>query len=196
MWVAWGGCWFVDYIRRFIYKFLNVCPFDYTTVAGSGKVEPVNQVYDTSWMVVVTPTDRPKSDRNRCVIELFCGVVCVVILPFWNFCWCRGFCHRTESDLFLFLLTYINNTYVFCLINNKMIRAWRSNVQYSSTGYIKLSSIQYFVSADKTQLVEHWIDDLEIADSSPLYATIFVRTMFACWHTSYWRIPTMSMTDT
>ena len=25
------------YIRRFIYKFLNVCPFDYTAVAGSGE---------------------------------------------------------------------------------------------------------------------------------------------------------------
>ena len=25
---AWGGCWFVVYIRRFIYKFLNVCTFD------------------------------------------------------------------------------------------------------------------------------------------------------------------------
>ena len=37
---AWCGCWFVVYIRRFIYKFLNVCPFDYTAVAGSGKVGP------------------------------------------------------------------------------------------------------------------------------------------------------------
>ena len=37
---AWGGCWFVVYIRRFIYKFLNVCPFDYTAVAVSGKVGP------------------------------------------------------------------------------------------------------------------------------------------------------------
>ena len=26
--------------RRFIYKFLNVCPFDYTAVAVSGKVGP------------------------------------------------------------------------------------------------------------------------------------------------------------
>ena len=26
-------------IRRIIYKFLNVCPFDYTAVAFSGKVE-------------------------------------------------------------------------------------------------------------------------------------------------------------
>ena len=63
---AWGGCLFVVCIKRFIYKFLNVCPFDYTTVAGSGMVGPV----------------------NRCVIELFCGVVCVVTLPFWHFRWC------------------------------------------------------------------------------------------------------------
>ena len=77
----WGGCWFVVYIRRFIYKFLNVCPFDYTAVAGSGKVGPVNQVSHTSWVVLVSPTDRPKSVRSRCVI-IFCGVVCFVILPF------------------------------------------------------------------------------------------------------------------
>ena len=42
-WFLWplrcGYC-FVVYIRRFIYKFLNVCPFDYTAVAGSGKVGP------------------------------------------------------------------------------------------------------------------------------------------------------------
>ena len=97
---AWGGCWFVVYMR-FIYTFLNVCPFDYTVVAGSGKVGVVNQVNHTSWVAVVTPTDRPKLVRNRFVIELFCGVVCVVILPFWHFCWCRGFCIRTESDVFL-----------------------------------------------------------------------------------------------
>ena len=66
--------------------------------------KPVNH---TSWVAVVTPTDRPKSVRNRCLIELFCGVVCVVTLPFWHFCWCRGFCHRTESDLFLFLISSI-----------------------------------------------------------------------------------------
>ena len=58
--------------------FVLLCPFDYTAVAGSGKVGPVNQVNHTSWVAVVTPTDRPKSVRNRCLIELFCGVVCVV----------------------------------------------------------------------------------------------------------------------
>ena len=41
---TWGGYWFVAYIRRFIYKFLNVCPFDYTAVVGSGKVGAVNRL--------------------------------------------------------------------------------------------------------------------------------------------------------
>ena len=79
---AWSDCWFDVYIRRFIYKFLYVCPFDYTAVAGSGKVGPVIQVNHTSWVAVVTPIDRPKSVRNRCLIELFCGVVCVFTLSF------------------------------------------------------------------------------------------------------------------
>ena len=100
------------YIRRFIYTSLNVCPFDYTAVAGSGKVGlPV--INHTSCMTAVTPTDRPKSVRNdRCLIEPFCGVVCVVTLPFWHFYWCRGFIHRTESDLLLFFRLLIVNEIV------------------------------------------------------------------------------------
>ena len=73
-------------------------------LVGRWARKPVNH---TSWVAVVTPTDRPKSVRNRFLIELFCGVVWVVALPFWHFCWCRGFCHRTESDLFLFLFAYV-----------------------------------------------------------------------------------------
>ena len=59
-------------------------------------------------MAVDTPTDRAKSVRNLCLSKLFCGVVCVVTLPFWHFSWYRGFCHRTESDLFLFVITVWN----------------------------------------------------------------------------------------
>ena len=33
------GCWCLVFTRRIINKFLNVCPFDYTAVAVSGKVE-------------------------------------------------------------------------------------------------------------------------------------------------------------
>ena len=79
---AWGGCWFVVYIRRFINTCLNVCPFDYTVVAGSGKVGPVHQVYHTSWVAVVTPTDRPNLVRNRCVIELFMALFVLSLCPF------------------------------------------------------------------------------------------------------------------
>ena len=75
---------------------LHVC-------CGEWEGGPVNQVNHTSWVAVVTPTDRPKSVRNCCLIELFCCVVCVVTLPFWHFCWCMGFCHRTGSYLLLFV---------------------------------------------------------------------------------------------
>ena len=63
-------------------QILNVCPFDYTAVAGSGKVGPVNKVKYTSWVAVVTPTDRPTSVRNRCVIELFVALFVLSLCPF------------------------------------------------------------------------------------------------------------------
>ena len=66
----------------FIYTFLNVYPFDYTAVAGSGKVGPVNEVNHTSWVAVVPPTDRPKSVRNRCLIEIFVALSVLSLCPF------------------------------------------------------------------------------------------------------------------
>ena len=114
-------------------QILNVCPFDYTAVAGNGKVGPVNQVNHTSWVAIVTPTDRPKSVRGS-VIELFCGVVCVVILPFWHLCWCRIFCHRTESDLFLFPLTaHVHKTATRPLLQGRKPpgRHWPSQVLHT-----------------------------------------------------------------
>ena len=52
-------------------------------------------------MALLTPTDRSKSVRNRCVVEM-CGSVIVRLLTviFWLY---RGFCHRIESNLLLFL---------------------------------------------------------------------------------------------
>ena len=130
---AWDGCWFDVYIRRFIYKFLNVCPFDYTAVAGSGKVWPVNQVYHTSWVAVVTQTD-----RNRCLIALFCGVVCVFTLPFWHFRGCRGFCHRTESDLLLFVFA---KTVVFIMTTRESMM----DIQTHSPNHTRTVALLYLV---------------------------------------------------
>ena len=59
-----------------------MCPFDFTAVAGSWKVGPVNQVNHTSWVNVVILTDRPKSVRNHCVIELFLAFFVLSLCPF------------------------------------------------------------------------------------------------------------------
>ena len=67
-----------DSLKSRFHKLLENAP----DIAVSGGVDPVKPVNHTSWVAVVTPTDRLKSVRNRCVIELFCGVVCVVTLPF------------------------------------------------------------------------------------------------------------------
>ena len=58
-----------------------MCPFDYTVVAGLGMWarKPINH---TSWVDIITPTDRPKSVRNRCVIELFVALFVLSLCPF------------------------------------------------------------------------------------------------------------------
>ena len=55
---------------KVIYKLLNMCPFDYTTVAENGKP----YVNHTIWITVVASTDRPTPARNRYVIERYFGV--------------------------------------------------------------------------------------------------------------------------
>ena len=49
-------------------------------------------------------------EYNKSVIEVF-GGVCVLSFGFRIFCWYREFCHRTESDLLLFL--FVQRTLCF-----------------------------------------------------------------------------------
>ena len=49
---------------------------------GEWEGGPVNQVNHTSWVAVVTPTDRPKSFRNCCLIELFVVLFVFSLSPF------------------------------------------------------------------------------------------------------------------
>ena len=75
------GCWFSAFIRMIIYKFLNVCPFDYTAFAVSGKVGiPLTGLTTSNWVAIVTPIDRHKSVRNRCVIEVLVAFLCCHVL--------------------------------------------------------------------------------------------------------------------
>ena len=44
-----------------------------------GRLGPVNRFSHTRWMAVVTPTDRPTSVCNRCVIGVLC---CRLVVEF------------------------------------------------------------------------------------------------------------------
>ena len=82
---AFVGYWSSAFIRRIIYTFLNVCSFDYWAFAVSGKVGiPVNRFNPISLVTIFIPTGRPKSVRDRCVIEFF-GCVVVFSRSFLGF---------------------------------------------------------------------------------------------------------------
>ena len=66
---SWRACWirtivFMEWCVLLVIQFLRL-------VGRLWSRKPVNHA---SWVSVVTPTDRPKSVRNRCVIEDFAGV--------------------------------------------------------------------------------------------------------------------------
>ena len=116
---------------------------------GVGRLacKPVNH---TSWVAVVTLTDHPKSVRNRCLIQLFCGVVCVVTLPFWHFCWCRGFCHLGLSQIssFLSLNKYPRTTlkywFVYIFLIWHFVNCW--------VGFIKTSNPFFLISSESQSI--------------------------------------------
>ena len=70
-------------------------------------------------MTVVTLTDRPKSVRYRCVIEVFVGVFfCVVTLLFGFFCGCRGFFIGLSQISSFFSLQWETHTKIVYWINS------------------------------------------------------------------------------
>ena len=78
-----------------------MCPFDYMAFAVSGKVGiPLT----TPVGLLVTPTDRPKSVRNRCVIEVFGGVCVCCPLVFEFSVGIRGFVIGLGQISFFFSL--------------------------------------------------------------------------------------------
>ena len=77
---------------------------------------PAN-IYIAIYFVIphVVCNAHPKSVRNRRVIGVFGGAFYVVTMFFGFFHGCRGFCHRTESDPFLFLmLSVTGKAWVTC----------------------------------------------------------------------------------
>ena len=92
--------WFVygfRYSCRAVFIWLHNC------CGGREGWDPVHRFNHTIWLTVVIPTDRPKAVRNSCVIAVF-GWIFVVSFCVLELSECKGFCHRTVSDLFIFLL--------------------------------------------------------------------------------------------
>ena len=70
-----------------------------------------NPVNHTSWVVVVAPTDRPMSVRNRCVIELFGGVFVLSFCPVDISVGIRAFVIRLSQISSFFSLLQMMLTY-------------------------------------------------------------------------------------
>ena len=66
----------------------------------------MNDLNVASWVAVHSPNDRPKSVHNRCVIEVFGGVLCCHF-PLSIFCWYRGFLSLDPFSCFFFSFFYI-----------------------------------------------------------------------------------------
>ena len=78
--------------------------FDYTVLGLVGRFwDPVHWFNHTGWVAVVIPTDRPKSVRNRCVIEVFGGV----------FVLSRCFFYRISAGIEDFVIRLIQISSVF-----------------------------------------------------------------------------------
>ena len=91
------------FIRRIIYKFLNMCSFDCAGFAVSRRVGYPKTTLTTpvGWLLLLQLTVRPKSVINHCAFDVL--VAFCVVYWFLNFLLVkRAFRHRTESDLVLF----------------------------------------------------------------------------------------------
>ena len=121
------------------------------------KIRQINQELTlgfnhTSYMAFVTPNDRPRSVPNRCVIEVF---GCIFVLPIGILIvyWYGAFCHRIESDLFLFVLDRpksVPNSCVIERICNVFVSLHLCTVCRLGLFVIRLRQISSFFSLEIT----------------------------------------------
>ena len=110
-------------------------------LVGRWARKPVNH---TSWVALVTPTDRPKSVRNRCLIELFVALFVLSLCPFDISVGVGAFViglGQISSFLFLCLFLsygwllvlslyykedYFSNLYMYVLTILRLVGGWES----------------------------------------------------------------------
>ena len=130
--------YFNKYLNRAIYDWLHYFRGEWEGWAL------VNRCNHTSWVNAVTPTDRPKWVRNRCLL-------------------CMGVCHRTESDLFFFVFGILNaflaSSCIFVHIR-KFLR-WRCFHSYFSYKHVLFMG-QRDPDPRKIDLILYWNLPIEI----------------------------------
>ena len=104
----------------------------------------------TSWVTVVTPTDRPKSVRNRCVIKGFGGVF-VLSICFRIFCWYRGFVIGLSQISFFFSLGSKTSVIRHRMIYLLLVQYTHSDKELSSVSSRSLSFASEFNRALPTR---------------------------------------------
>ena len=83
-------------------------------------------------MAIVTPTDRPKSVRNRCVIEVLLAFVCCNVAV-WVFLWMQGafIIGLSQISSFFFLVTRLS--YILHFKNIEQRSLWCHAPTFSSS---------------------------------------------------------------
>ena len=128
---AWGGCWFVAYIRRFIYKcvsfWLHRCCGEWEGWAR----KPVSHI---GWVpvAVVTPTNPPRSVRMSCVIELFMALFVLSL------------CHFDISDgvgAFVIILSHISSFFIFISFKYNSIHLQVPSLNLRSLAFTEILSV-------------------------------------------------------
>ena len=110
-----------------------MCPLDYTDIVVSGMAE-IPSTCLTTQIGLLPPPQLTVLSRSAILLpSKFWWRFCVVILLLGLFCRCKGFCRRTESDLFLSLCT-----------------EWR----YNGKSYRENLSLQKTRRHDKTNMSE------------------------------------------
>ena len=103
--------------------------------------DPVNWFNHTSWVVIVTTTDRPKSFRNRCVIEVLVAFLCCHV-AFWIFSVGAGafVIGLSQISSFFSLFIYLfNNARAIC----KICKTFQTRQEIKNGGEFHLNIASY-----------------------------------------------------
>ena len=108
------------------------------------------------------------------------GVVCVATLPLWHVCWYRGFCHRTGSDLLLFVCTFAKFS-VFSMVKYRRASLQKGlcSMRICSWEWYKTSRIlgQYDISIKRSTVIPFYLQIYEFVLQNAILPPFYLRSL-------------------